>query len=155
APAPGAAVSSRFLTYVLRHRPEAIGVSLDPTGWVRIDDLLAALAVHGRPMDRTTLDHIVATYDKRRFEVHNGLIRPAQGHSVPVDLGLPPLAPPPVLYHGTVARFLDSILEHGLSRGRRRFVHLSGDEATARVVAARRGLPVILRIDSAGAHADG
>jgi putative RNA 2'-phosphotransferase len=148
-------VSSRFLTYVLRHHPEAIGVSLDPAGWIAIDELLDALAAHGRPLDRATLDHIVATSDKRRFEVHNGRIRAAQGHSVPVDLGLPPLVPPPVLYHGTVARFVESIRERGLDRGRRRFVHLSPDVATARVVGARRGQPVILRIDAAGAHAAG
>jgi putative RNA 2'-phosphotransferase len=106
-------------------------------------------------MQRSVLDEIVAASDKHRFEVHNGRIRAAQGHSVPVDLGLPPLAPPPVLYHGTVARFLDSILERGLDRGRRRFVHLSPDVATARVVGGRRGQPIILRIDAAGAHADG
>jgi putative RNA 2'-phosphotransferase len=81
-------MSSRFLSYVLRHRPDAIGVRLDASGWIAIDDLLAALAAHGRPMDRAELDHIVATNDKRRFEVHNGRIRAAQGHSVPVDLGL-------------------------------------------------------------------
>jgi putative RNA 2'-phosphotransferase len=148
-------VSSRFLSYVLRHHPEAIGLRLDPAGWVGVDELLAALAAHDRPLTRIELDRIVATSDKRRFEVHNGRIRAAQGHSVSVELGLPPLTPPAVLYHGTVARFLVSILQHGLVRGRRQFVHLSPDIPTAFEVGARRGQPVILRVDAAGAHAAG
>jgi putative RNA 2'-phosphotransferase len=148
-------VSSRFLSYVLRHHPEAIGLRVDTAGWVAVDELLAALAAHDRPLTRAELDQIVATSDKRRFEVHNGRIRAAQGHSVAVDLGLPALIPPDVLYHGTVVRFLDSILQHGLVRGRRLFVHLSPDIPTALKVGARRGQPVILRVDAASAHAAG
>jgi putative RNA 2'-phosphotransferase len=148
-------VSSRFLTYVLRHHPEAVGLRLNPAGWVDIEDLLTALAAHGRALTRAELDHVVATSDKRRFEVHNGQIRAAQGHSVAVDLDLPALTPPAVLYHGTVARFLDSIHRQGLVRGRRQYVHLSPDIPTARTVGARRGTPVILAVDAAGAHAAG
>jgi putative RNA 2'-phosphotransferase len=148
-------VSSRFLTYVLRHHPEAVGLRLNPSGWVDIEVLLAALAAHGRPLTRAELDHIVATSDKRRFEVHSGQIRAAQGHSVAIDLGLPLLIPPPTLYHGTVERFLDGIQRQGLVRGRRQFVHLSPDIPTARTVGARRGRPVILAVDAAGAHAAG
>ncbi len=148
-------MSSRFLSYVLRHHPEAIGITLDPAGWVPIDDLLTAMAAHGRPMTRTEIDRIVATSEKRRFEVHNGMIRAAQGHSVAIDLGLPPATPPPVLYHGTVERFLGGIRERGLLRGQRQFVHLSADAATARQVGARRGKPVILTVDAAGMHAHG
>ncbi len=147
--------TSRYLSYVLRHHPEAIGLTLDPAGWVPIDTLLAALVAHGRPLDRAGLDHLVATSDKKRYEVHNGLIRAAQGHSVDVDLGLPPSEPPAVLFHGTVARNLAAIRAEGLIRGQRRFVHLSPDEDTATVVGARRGRPVILRVDAAGMHADG
>jgi putative RNA 2'-phosphotransferase len=147
--------TSRFLTFVLRHHPEAIGLRLDDGGWVAIDDLLAALAAHGRSLDRSTLDSIMSTSDKQRFEIHSGLIRAAQGHSVPVDLGLPPRTPPAVLFHGTVEWFLASIRERGLERGRRRHVHLSLDEATAATVGARRGRPVILRVDADGMHASG
>jgi putative RNA 2'-phosphotransferase len=148
-------MSSRLLTYVLRHHPESVGLTLDAGGWVAIDELLAALAAHGRLLDRSALDHIVATSDKRRFEVHNGRIRAAQGHSVTVDLGLPPATPPAVLYHGTVARFLAAIEREGLRPGRRQYVHLSPDVMTARAVGARRGEPVILRVDAAALHADG
>jgi putative RNA 2'-phosphotransferase len=148
-------VSSRFLTYVLRHHPEAIGLRLDPAGWVAIDDLLAALAEHDRPLARSTLDMIVSTSDKQRFEVQSGRIRAAQGHSVEVDLGLPPQTPPAILFHGTVERFLTAIRVDGLRKGRRRMVHLSVDEQTATAVGARRGQPVILRVDAAGMHASG
>jgi len=140
---------------VLRHHPERIGLALDPAGWIEVDALLAALAAHGRPLRRSELDRMVSTSDKQRFEVHGGRIRAAQGHSIPIDLGLPAMTPPPVLYHGTVDRFLASIRSHGLEPGSRQFVHLSTDEETAAGVGARRGRPVVLRIDAAGLHATG
>lgn len=146
---------SRLLSSVLRHHPERFGLSLDPAGWVEVSELLAALAAHGRPLNRSELDRIVSTSDKQRFEVHGGRIRAAQGHSIPIDLGLPPLTPPPVLYHGTVERFLAGIRSRGLEPGSRQFVHLSVDEQTAAEVGARRGRPVVLRIDAAGLHAAG
>jgi putative RNA 2'-phosphotransferase len=146
---------SRFLSYVLRHRPEAIGIALDGAGWVEVDTLLAALAAHGRPVDRDTLDRLVAGTDKQRLELDGARIRAAQGHSVPVELRLPPVPPPAVLYHGTVARFLPGILATGLYPRSRHHVHLSADIGTARAVGARRGDPVVLRIDAAGMHRDG
>jgi putative RNA 2'-phosphotransferase len=146
---------SRFLSYVLRHHPEAVGVTLDDAGWVDVDSLLAALARHGRAVDRDLLDRVVAGTDKQRFEVVGGRIRAAQGHSVAVDLRLDPVEPPAVLYHGTVDRFLASILAQGLRPGRRRHVHLSPDAGTAAAVAARRGRPVILTVDAAALHRAG
>lgn len=147
--------TSRYLAYVLRHHPDAIGVELDRHGWIEVDELLAALDRHGRPMTRELLDEVVAGTDKRRFELENGRIRAAQGHSLPVDLDLPAVTPPPVLYHGTVARFLGRIRADGLEPGRRTHVHLSADRQTASTVGARRGRPVILTIDAAGMHRDG
>lgn len=147
--------TSRLLSYLLRHGPETIGLALDPAGWVDIEALLAAMAANGRPVDRDLLDRVVAGTDKRRFEVDGRRIRAAQGHSVPVDLRLDPVVPPAVLYHGTVARFLPSILEHGLRRGSRVHVHLSADEGTATTVGSRRGRPLVLRVDAAGLHAAG
>ena len=147
--------ASRHLSYVLRHRPETIGITLDPAGWIDIDTLLAALREHGRPLARTTLDRIVAGTDKKRFEVRGERIRAAQGHSIDVALGLAPVPPPPVLYHGTVARNLPGIRADGLVPGERTHVHLSPDDTTASAVGARRGIPVILRIDTAGMHAAG
>jgi putative RNA 2'-phosphotransferase len=152
---------SKRLSYVLRHRPDSVGLTLDPNGWVAVDDLLAALAAHGRRVTRADLDAVVAGNDKRRFAVEAGpggrdRIRASQGHSVPVDLGLTPVAPPPVLYHGTSATAVGSIRADGLRKGRRHHVHLSGDEATAhRVGARRRGEVTILTVDAAAMAAEG
>jgi putative RNA 2'-phosphotransferase len=139
---------SRFLSYVLRHHPDAIGLVLDANGWADIDALLAACAAHGRTLERGELDLVVAQNDKRRFAVSEDgrRIRASQGHSVSVDLGYEPCVPPEVLYHGTAARFLEEIRRDGLRRGTRLHVHLSADEETAQSVGARHGVPVVLRV---------
>jgi putative RNA 2'-phosphotransferase len=147
--------ASRLLSYVLRHNPSAIGIRLDAGGWVEVDELLAALTAHGKPIGVETLYAVVAGTDKRRLELRDGRVRAAQGHSMPVDLGLDPSTPPEVLFHGTVARFLPGIRAHGLRPGLRQHVHLCVDEPTAANVGARRGTPVILRIDAAGMHGAG
>jgi putative RNA 2'-phosphotransferase len=152
---------SKRLSYVLRHRPHSVGLTLDPNGWVPVDDLLAALAAHGRRVTRAELDAVVAGNDKRRFAVEVGpdgrdRIRASQGHSVPVDLGLAPVAPPPVLYHGTSAAAVASIRADGLRKGRRHHVHLSDDAVTARRVGARRREAVsILAVDAEAMAAAG
>ena len=146
---------SRFLSLVLRHRPEAIGLRLDAQGWVAVDELLAALAAHGRSMTRAELEALVRDSDKQRFALRGDRIRASQGHSIAVDLGLAPQAPPVVLYHGTIARALPSIRREGLIKGSRTHVHLSADRETALKVGARRGAPVLLRISAAAMHAAG
>ena len=148
---------SRRLSYVLRHNPASIGVELDEAGWVDVDELLDALAVAGVTVNRVELTEIVRGSDKQRFALDNetNRIRANQGHSLPVELGLSPVEPPSVLYHGTTASSLESITKQGLKRGDRNHVHLSPDEATARRVGARRGLPIILTIAAAAMHADG
>jgi putative RNA 2'-phosphotransferase len=146
---------SKFLAYVLRHDPAAVGIELGPGGWVAVDELLAGLAGAGRPIDRDRLEAVVAGGSKRRYELVGDRIRAAQGHSQPVDLQLDPARPPDVLYHGTVERFLPAIAAEGLRPGRRTHVHLSADVPTAQAVGARRGRPVVLRVDAAGMHAAG
>ncbi len=148
---------SKTLSYVLRHRPDSVGITLDAAGWVAIDALLAALARSGTTLARAELEHIVATNDKQRFAFNadGSMIRAVQGHSTPVTLGHPAAAPPELLYHGTVERFLPDILRDGLKPGARHDVHLSPDEATARRVGARRGQPVILIIRAGDMHRDG
>ena len=140
--------ASKFLSLVLRHKPEAIGVTLDNEGWVDIDELLAAARANGTTIPRTTLDEVVYTNDKQRFAFSaDGLrIRANQGHSIDVDLKLNPLIPPPILFHGTATRFLESIRASGLDKRNRQFVHLSATEETARSVGSRHGKPVILTI---------
>jgi putative RNA 2'-phosphotransferase len=148
---------SKFLSLVLRHRPEAIGIRLDGQGWIAIDTLLAQCCAHGRDISRPMLDEIVATNSKRRFAVsEDGLrIRASQGHSVKVELGYDAAVPPDVLYHGTVAEAIRSIRARGLDRMRRHHVHLSPDTATAQAVGARRGKPVVLRVHAGRMHRDG
>lgn len=137
---------SKFLSFVLRHRPEAIGLTLDQGGWVPIDELLRACADSGRKLTLATLIRIVDENDKNRFVIRDGLIRANQGHSLQVDLGLEPGEPPAMLFHGTATRFLDAILREGLKSGGRQFVHLSVDRATATTVGSRHGKPVVLTI---------
>lgn len=143
---------SKRLSYVLRHHPESVGLTLDDAGWADVDALLAAVRI-----TRGQLDHVVATNDKQRFafDATGRRIRASQGHSVAVDLGYAPATPPDELFHGTVDRFLPAILAEGLRPGRRHAVHLSPDVVTARTVGGRRGRPVVLRVDAAALAADG
>jgi putative RNA 2'-phosphotransferase len=143
---------SKRLSYVLRHAPGSVGLTLDAAGWADVDALLVALG-----WTRAELQRVVATDDKRRFALDGSgtRIRASQGHSLAVDLGYRPEPPPPVLFHGTAERNLPAIEAEGLRPGRRHAVHLSPDEATARRVGARHGRPVVLRVDAAGLARDG
>ena len=148
---------SKFLSYVLRHKPEAAGVKPDAEGWVEIKKLLNEAASHGMKISQAELDEVVTTSDKQRFafSVDRRRIRANQGHSIEVDLGLRPLAPPKFLYHGTVARFIPSILKTGIKKRSRQYVHLSVDKETAQQVGLRRGEAIILRVSAAAMHAAG
>ncbi len=146
---------SKYLSKHLRHQPERIGLTLDEAGWVEIDTLIAACAAHGFRFNREELDHVVATNDKRRFAIEGTRIRASQGHSIEVDLGLPPATPPPYLFHGTVARNLDAIRAEGLRPMNRHAVHLSADRETATRVGARRGRPIVLSVDAGAMRQDG
>ncbi|MFF5357962.1 RNA 2'-phosphotransferase [Streptomyces scabiei] len=146
---------SKYLSKHLRHQPERIGLTLDEGGWIGIDRLIEAAAAHNFPFTRAELDHVVAANDKQRFAVQGDRIRASQGHTVDVDLGLPPATPPPYLYHGTVPAFLGAIREEGLRPMNRHDVHLSPDRETATRVGARRGRPVVLSVDAGAMHRDG
>jgi putative RNA 2'-phosphotransferase len=148
---------SKYLAKYLRHAPDELGLTLQPGGWVPVDDLLDAARRHGFAIDYDELIECVETSDKKRFSFDNTgeLIRANQGHSVEVDLQLEETIPPELLYHGTVARFLPSIHGTGLIRGNRHHVHLSKDVETARKVGVRRGQPVILKVDAGRMHRDG
>jgi putative RNA 2'-phosphotransferase len=142
---------SKFLSKHLRHTPEAIGITLDTAGWTDIDALLAACAAHGVALDRAGLEEIVATSPKQRFAIDPTAqrIRANQGHSVTVELGLPVVDPPAVLYHGTGANTVAAILREGLRPMSRHSVHLSPEVVTATAVGARHGRPVVLVVDAA------
>ncbi|PCG83476.1 RNA 2'-phosphotransferase [Streptomyces sp. WZ.A104] len=146
---------SKYLSKHLRHQPDRIGITLDEHGWVAVDELLHAAAAHGFAITRAELDHAVAVNDKRRFTVEGDRIRANQGHTVAVDLDLPPAEPPSYLYHGTVARVLDAIRAEGLRPMNRHHVHLSPDRETATRVGARRGRPLVLTVDAVAMHRAG
>ncbi len=140
---------SKFLSYVLRHRPDAIGITLDVEGWTDISALITAATNHGKQLDRDLIRAVVTTNDKKRFATSDdGLrIRAVQGHSTnSVDIHYSENMPPEFLYHGTATRFLESIRHEGLRPGSRQYVHLSQDELTALTVGQRHGKPVVLKI---------
>ena len=149
--------SSQFLSLVLRHRPDSIGLVLDPAGWTDVAELVARACAAGRPFTVELVRRIVAENEKQRFALSpDGLrIRANQGHSVEVELGLPPAAPPQRLFHGTARRFIGSIFTAGLLPGKRRHVHLSTDVATALIVGRRHGEPAILGVDAGRLHDSG
>lgn len=149
--------TSKFLSLVLRHKPEEIGLELDRNGWADISALIQAANRSGRELDYDLLIRVVHENDKQRFAISEDgtRIRANQGHSLDVDLALEPKQPPILLYHGTVERYLPSILEQGLMPGSRQYVHLSADTRTAEIVGKRRGKPVILVIAAAEMHSAG
>jgi putative RNA 2'-phosphotransferase len=149
--------SSKFLSLVLRHQPDAAGVSLDEGGWVNVNDLLAGCARAGKVMTIDELRHIVATNEKKRFEFSaDGMrIRASQGHSIEVDLQYESQPPPAVLYHGTASRFLDSIRAQGLLKMQRHHVHLSSTTGAALEVGARYGRAVLLAVRATAMHEAG
>lgn len=148
---------SKSLSYWLRHKPEAGGIAIDPAGWAEVEAVLGALGRAKLPAGEEDLRRVVAESEKNRFELSSDsqLIRARQGHSIPIDLGWPVTAPPATLFHGTVEKFLPAILSEGLRPMARHHVHLSPDEATATIVGARRGKPVILRIAADALAAEG
>jgi putative RNA 2'-phosphotransferase len=148
---------SKFLSLILRHKPETINLVLDENGWASIPDLLEKAAKAGNRFSLEELTEVVATNDKKRFSFDETKtkIRASQGHSIAVDVEFEEKTPPPILYHGTAARNLDSILETGLEKRGRHHVHLSRETETAMKVGARYGKPVILQIDAAKMSAEG
>ncbi len=148
---------SKFLSYVLRHHPESIGLELDEGGWVRVDVLLSAAEQSGTTLDERLLQQVVQQGDKKRFSFSEDRlrIRANYGHSISIDLGLEPIEPPELLYHGTAKCFLDSIRREGLQRRGRNYVHLSPDEKSAVQVGARHGRAVVLVVESRRMHQAG
>ncbi|MEQ8705481.1 MAG: RNA 2'-phosphotransferase [Phaeodactylibacter sp.] len=148
---------SKKLSLLLRHKPELYHLELDPQGWCEVETLLAAFRKNGQPLDRSTLEAVVAQNDKQRFafSTDGTRIRANQGHSIAVQLEYAPQEPPAVLFHGTATRFLSSIYEQGLLKQQRHHVHLSPDIETASKVGARHGKLALLKVDSARMFADG
>lgn len=147
---------SKFLSLILRHQPELIGIQLDANGWTDTDILIERSVQHGVKFDREILKHIVATNSKKRFAFNQDstMIRASQGHSVEVDLGYVKQQPPEILYHGTGENSVSSILQSGLEKRSRQHVHLSSEKETAFKVGQRHGKPFIFTVDAGKMHAD-
>jgi putative RNA 2'-phosphotransferase len=149
--------TSKFLSLILRHEPERVGLKLGDAGWIGVDELLRAVNQHGVSLTLDQLKHIVATSDKKRFSFsEDGLrIRASQGHSVEVDLQYEPQVPPELLYHGTATRFLEPIRKDGLLRMGRHDVHLSAETRVTLQVGGRHGKPLLLIIRAGEMHKAG
>ncbi len=149
---------SKFLSFVLRHEPQAIGLQLDSEGWASIDRLIEGAAREGRDLDLQLIRAVVGGSDKKRFGIsEDGLrIRAVQGHSTAdVQLQHTEKQPPEWLYHGTATRFLPAIEREGLIPGARHHVHLSADRSTAMDVGKRYGTPVLLKVEALRMHQQG
>ena len=147
---------STFLSFVLRHRPDSIGINLDEHGWANVDELIEGISKVHPQMNMELLEEIVRTDDKMRYSFNGDktLIRANQGHSIPVDVELTELEPP-ILYHGTAEKYMESIEIKGLIPKSRLYVHLSADTETATKVGLRHGVLVIYVVDAPKMYLDG
>lgn len=138
---------SKYLSYLLRHKPDSLSLTMDAQGWVLIDEIIVK---SDPPVSRAQIEEVVGQSAKQRFAISpdGSSIRANQGHSIPIDLNLPASQPPKILYHGTAETNIISIQAKGLTRQTRHHVHLSADPKTARHVGLRHGKPVILTIDA-------
>ena len=144
---------SKYLSYILRHKPESIGLKLDTKGWASIDEIIQKTQQFKLTSD--LIKKIVDTSPKKRFAIKNDLIRANQGHSISIDLGISKRTPPAVLYHGTATRFISSIMKEGIVSKERQHVHLSENVNIATDVGKRHGKPIVLKIDTLKMHHDG
>jgi putative RNA 2'-phosphotransferase len=141
---------SRFISLILRHKPEEIGITLDDFGWAKVEDLINGISKSGRTIDMNILEEIVRTDNKQRYSFNENKtkIRANQGHSIPVKVELKELEPPNTLYHGTARKSLEGIKYQGIKSMSRLYVHLSKDFETAKQVGSRHGEAVILVVDA-------
>lgn len=148
---------SKFLSLVLRHRPEIIGIVLDENGWTAVPTLIERMQAAGTNIDLPLLKAVVATNNKKRFAFNEDetMIRANQGHSVEIDLAYEPKEPPSILYHGTGQQSIEVILKEGLHKRSRHHVHLSADADTAKAVGQRHGKPVVLQVAALQMHREG
>ncbi len=148
--------TSQFISLILRHKPETIGITLDEHGWAKVDELIAGVN-KTRNLDMAMLEEIVATDNKQRFSFNEDktLIRANQGHSIAVDVDLEQLDPPQFLYHGTGEKYVASIEQQGILPRTRLYVHLSPNVETAVKVGSRHGKPVVYKIFAEQMSKDG
>lgn len=150
--------TSVFISLILRHQPEVIGITLDEHGWADVKELIDGINRTGKyTIDMDILREIVRTDSKQRYSFNEDetLIRANQGHSINVDVELKECAPPEILYHGTGEKYVQSIKKEGLKPQSRLYVHLSADEQTAVNVGSRHGTPHVFKVLSGEMHRQG
>lgn len=149
--------TSKFLSYILRHRPETIGLELDKHGWAHIDTLVEKANRDGQSLSSEKIRQVIDSGGKNRFTISEdkAYIRAGYGHSVDVDLSLAPVEPPENLYHGTAQNNLESIQKQGIHSGSRKYVHLSAKKEDAQTVGQRHGRPAVLSIEAGKMHRSG
>ena len=142
---------SSFISMLLRHKPEAAGLTLDEHGWCDVNELIKGVSEHRAPLTMEELEYIVETDDKGRYSFNEDktLIRANQGHSIPVDVELDETEPPEFLWHGTGEKYVASIDETGLIPKSRLYVHLSADYDTADTVGKRHGSHLVYQVNAA------
>ena len=134
--------TSKFISLILRHKPETIGITLDEHGWADVRELIDGISQsEGHTLNMEMLEEIVRTDEKQRYSFNEDhtLIRANQGHSIPVDVELEEKTPPDILWHGTGEKYVASIDAQGLIPKSRLYVHLSSDKETAKKVGSRHG----------------
>lgn len=148
--------TSKYISLILRHKPETIGISLDEHGWANVNELIAGVS-KTHPINMDILEQIVAEDEKQRYSFNEDktFIRANQGHSIPVDVEFEEKEPPEILFHGTGEKYVDSINKSGLIPKSRLYVHLSSNEETAHKVGTRHGKPVIYKVKSKEMYQDG
>lgn len=147
----------KYMAYLLRHHPEDAGLDMDEGGWVEVPALINSISRRYGYTDMADLEYIVEHDNKQRYSFNpsHSMIRAVQGHSIPVNLGLSPITPPDILWHGTAENSLPSIMASGILPYGRNYVHLSSDAETAKNVGTRHGAPAVLSIDTKQMSADG
>lgn len=148
---------SRFMSLVLRHQPEKIGLDLDAQGWASVEELIEKMQKAGKNLNHTILEEVVTNNNKKRFAFNEdkSRIRASQGHTIEIELGYEPKEPPEILYHGTAFKNIASILQKGILKGDRHHIHLSKDVETAMSVGTRHGKPILLIIKAQRMFNDG
>lgn len=147
---------SKFLSYVLRHNPLKFGIELDKEGFADLDKITELLSAKFPGINKETIIEVVRTSPKKRFEIIGGRIRAVYGHSIEIDLNLPEVEPPEILYHGTSRKAAGQILKSGLRKMTRQFVHLSITDTDAYQVGLRKdSKPVVLEIRARDAYCSG
>ncbi len=148
--------TSKYISLLLRHKPEKAGIHLDQHGWADVEELIKGVSkTHMFNME--ILEEIVRTDNKQRYSFNEDKtkIRANQGHSIPVDVELEQKLPPDILWHGTGEKYVTSIEKQGLLPKSRLYVHLSGDYDTAVNVGCRHGKPVVYEVNSRQMQVDG